>query len=56
MYFTISQALAVPKDTAGICAICSILIMDVIILFPRQTSVYMLLRECLLILGILGQT
>ena len=29
---------------------------DVIILFPRQTCVYMLLSEGLLILGICGQT
>ena len=29
---------------------------DVIILFPRQTCVYMLLSEALLILGICGQT
>ena len=32
------------------------LFMDVIILFPRQTRVYMLLSESLLILGICGQT
>ena len=32
------------------------LIMDVIIPFPRQTCVYMLLCEGLLILGICGQT
>ena len=32
------------------------LFIDVIIFFPRQTRVYMLLREGLLILGILGQT
>ena len=32
------------------------LFMDVIILFPRQTRVYMLLCEGLLILGICGQT
>ena len=46
---------AVPRDTAGVCAICSMLIMDVIIHNP-QTRVYMLLREGLLILSILGQT
>ena len=32
------------------------LFMDVIILFPRQAGVYMLLSEGLLILGICGQT
>ena len=32
------------------------LFMDVIILFPRQTRVYMLSTEGLLILGICGQT
>ena len=32
------------------------LLRDVIILFPRQTCVYMLLSEGLLILGICGQT
>ena len=37
-----------------ICA--QFLFMDVIILFPRQTRVYMLLSEGLLILGICGQT
>ena len=38
-------------------AICAqFLFRDVIILFPRQTCVYMLLSECLLILGICGQT
>lgn len=36
---TISHALAVPRDTAGVCAMCSVFIMDVIILFPRQTHV-----------------
>ena len=54
--FTIAHAPAVPRDTAGVCAMCSILIMDVVTLFPRQTRVYVLLREGLLILGILGQT
>ena len=54
--FTLSHAPAAPKNTAGVCAMCSILIMDVTILFPRQTRVYMLLREGLLILGILSQT
>ena len=53
---TISQAPAVPRDTAGVCAVCSILIMNVIILFPRGTRVYLLLTESLSILGILGQT
>ena len=38
----------------GICA--QFLFRDVIILFPRQTCVYMLLSEGLLILGICGQT
>ena len=38
-------------------AICAqFLFRDVIILFPRQTCVYMLLSEGLLILGICGQT
>ena len=37
-----------------ICA--QFLFWDVIILFPRQTCVYMLLSEGLLILGICGQT
>ena len=32
------------------------LLMDVVILFPKQTRVYMLLSEGLLILGICGQT
>ena len=53
---TVSHALAVPRDTAGICDVCAILIMDIIIFFPRQTRVYMLLSEGLLILGICGQT
>ena len=43
-------------DTAGLCDVCAILIMVVIILFPRQTRVCMLLSEGLLILGICGQT
>ena len=50
------QAPAVPRDTAGLCDVCAILIMDIIFLFPRQTCVYMLLSEGLLILGICGQT
>ena len=54
--FTISHAPAVLRDTTGVCAMCSVLIMDVIILFSRQTRVYMLLSEGLLILGIFGQT
>ena len=37
------------RATAGLCGMSSILIMDVIILFPRQTRVYMLLSEGLLI-------
>ena len=38
-------------------AMCAqFLFIDVIILFPRQTRVYMLLSEGLLILGICGQT
>ena len=38
-------------------AICAqFLFRDVVILFPRQTCVYMLLSEGLLILGICGQT
>ena len=53
---TVSHAPAVPRDTAGLCDMCSILIMDVIILCPRQARVYMLLNEGLLILGICGQT
>ena len=36
--FTIAHAPAVPRDTAGVCAMCSILIMDVVTLFPRQTG------------------
>ena len=53
---TVSHAPAVPRDTAGLCDVCAIQIMDVIILFPRQTHAYMLLSEGLLILGIWGQS
>ena len=45
--FTLSHAPAVPRDTAGVCAMC-LLTMDVVIIFPRQTRVYMFLREGLL--------
>ena len=37
----LSHAQPVPRDTAGVCAMCSILIMDVIILFPIRIRVYM---------------
>ena len=53
---TVSHAPAVPRDTAGLSDVCAVLILDVIIIFPRQTRVYMLLSEGLLILGICGQT
>ena len=49
MCSTVSHAPAVPRDTDGLCDVCVILIIDVIILFPRQTRVYMLLSEGLLI-------
>ena len=44
---TISPAPAGPRDTTGVCAMCSVIVVDVIILFPRQTCVYMLLSESL---------
>ena len=33
---TISHAPAVPRDTTGVCAMCSVVVVDVIILFLRQ--------------------
>ena len=46
----------VPSDTAGLCDVCAILTYGRYYSFPRQTRVYMLLSEGLLVLGICGQT
>ena len=54
MCFTISHAPAVPRGTTDVCAMFSVFIVDVIIFFPKQTRVYMLLCEGSLTLGILG--
>ena len=36
--------LPLPKDTTSVCAICSVLTIDVIIAFPRRTSVLYLVK------------
>ena len=54
--FTVSHAPAVPSDTARLCDMCAILIQGRYYSLSRQTCVYMLLSEGLLILGICGQT
>ena len=54
--YVLEKCVDVNRDTAGLCDVCAILIMDAIILFPRQTRVLMLLSEGLLILGFCGKT
>ena len=56
VYHYISQSIAVPRHTTSVCAIYSVLTMDVIIVFQDKPVFYMLLSEGLLMLGILGQT
>ena len=44
LLFIISHALAVPRDTTSVYAVCSVLSMDVIIVFPRQTHVLYVIK------------